>query len=118
MNKYEINEIISELLEQILKEKNSAVIVEGKKDRVALEKFGFTNLITLDKPLYEIVEQVNDKRVILLTDLDKEGKILYSKLKKEFDRRGIAVDNKLRDLLFRTELRQIEGLTNYLKKII
>lgn len=113
----EIRAVIEEMLSLIEKEKNSLVIVEGKKDKIALEELGFTNIIILDKPLYEVVEQVNDKGVILLTDLDKEGKLLYSKLKKEFDRRGIAIDNKLRNLLFKTELRQIEGLTSYLKKI-
>jgi DNA phosphorothioation-dependent restriction protein DptG len=114
----EIKAIIEEMLALVEKEKDSLVIVEGKKDKKALEEIGFTNIIVLDKPLYEVVEQVNDKRVILLTDLDKEGKLLYSKLKKEFDKRGIVVNNKLRNLLFKTELRQIEGLTSYLKKII
>jgi 5S rRNA maturation endonuclease (ribonuclease M5) len=114
----EIKAVIEEMLALIEKEKYSLVIVEGKKDKVALEELGFNNIIILDKPLYEIIEQVNVKRVILLTDLDKEGRNLYSKLKKELDKRGVVVDNRLRNLLFKTELRQIEGLTSYLKKVI
>ena len=92
------------------------VIVEGKKDAAALKAVGFRRIITLNKPLYQIAESVTEKRILILTDLDKKGKELYSKLKKDLDGHSIAVDDTLRNLLFKTELRQIEGLTHYLKK--
>jgi len=115
---HEVKAAIEEMLALIEKEKDSLVIVEGKKDKKALEALGFSKVIILNKPLYEIVESIKEKRVLLLTDLDKEGKQIYSKLKKDLDKRGIMVDDCLRNLLFRTELRQIEGLTYYLEKFV
>jgi 5S rRNA maturation endonuclease (ribonuclease M5) len=117
-NSKELKEIIEEIYSFAEKEKASLIIVEGKKDSYAVKELGFRRVITLNKPLYEVTEGISDKRVILLTDLDKKGKQIYSKLKKDLDKRGIVVDDKLRNLLFKTELRQIEGLTHYLKKFI
>jgi len=114
----EIKAIIEEIFTLIEKEKDSLIIVEGKKDKKALGELGFSKVVTLNKPLYEIAENIKEKRVLLLTDLDKEGKQIYSKLKKDLNKQGIIVDNCLRNLLFRTELRQIEGLTTYLKKFV
>src|SRR4030042_2102100 len=115
-NSEKVKEIVEEIRLLIEKEKESLVIVEGKKDERALRALGFTDVVLLNKPLYEVVEGINAKRVLLLTDLDEEGKKLYSKLKKDLDKQGIRVDNKLRNLLFRTEIRQIEGLAKYLEK--
>ena len=112
----EIKSVIEEILALVESEKVSLVIVEGKKDKAALEELGFSNIIILNKPLYEIVEKINARGVFVLTDLDKEGKQLYAKLKKDLNKLGVVVDDGLRNLLFKTELRQIEGLTGYLKK--
>jgi 5S rRNA maturation endonuclease (ribonuclease M5) len=114
----EINAVIEKIFALIEKEKDSLVIVEGKKDKKALEALGFSKVLILNKPLYEIVESINEKKVLLLTDLDKKGKQIYSKLKKDLNKRGIIADDCLRNLLFRTQLRQIEGLTTYLKKFV
>jgi 5S rRNA maturation endonuclease (ribonuclease M5) len=118
MSRHSVNEAVREFRERIQEFENCTVIVEGKKDRKALEALGFSKVIILNKPLYEIVESIKEKRVLLLTDLDKEGKQIYSKLKKDLDKRGIIVDDCLRNLLFRTELRQIEGLTSYLENFV
>lgn len=115
-NPNELRPLIEEIYSLIEKQRNMLVIVEGKKDRKALELLGFQRIIILDGPLYEIVENIEERKVILLTDLDKEGKQIYAKLKKDLDKRGVVVDDSLRNLLFRTEIRQIEGLTSYLKK--
>jgi 5S rRNA maturation endonuclease (ribonuclease M5) len=112
----EMKRVLEEVISLIRKEKSTLVIVEGKKDAAALRAVGSQRIITLNKPLYEVAESISEKRVILLTDLDQEGKKIYSKLKKELDRHGVVVDDTLRDLLFKTDLRQIEGLTHYLKK--
>lgn len=112
----ETKEVIEEIHETIDKYKDMLVIVEGKNDEKALRKLGFKRIIILNKPLFEVVEEVNEKTVIILTDLDKKGKQLYGRLKKDLNKRGISVDDKLRNLLFKTDLRQIEGLTHYLCK--
>lgn len=93
------------------------IIVEGKKDKRALEDLGLTNIITLDKPLYRVVESIKSKEISILTDFDKKGKELYQKLKQECSREGIKVNNKLRSFLIRnTQLVHIEGLSAYLRR--
>jgi 5S rRNA maturation endonuclease (ribonuclease M5) len=101
----ELKEIIDEIYALTEKEKDSLVVVEGKRDAEAIKKLGFYKIVTLNKPLYEVAEGINEKRVLLLTDLDKKGKQIYAKLKKDLDKRGISIDNNLRNLLFKTELR-------------
>ncbi|MBI2109710.1 toprim domain-containing protein [Candidatus Woesearchaeota archaeon] len=105
---------------QELKTSDKLIIVEGKKDKKALEELGITNLITISKPLYEVVEQISDKtkEIIILTDMDPEGRKLYSKLKTQLQKRKIKIDTKFREFLIReTKLTNIEGLPHYLLKI-
>lgn len=104
------------LLLEKLGSSGKTVIVEGNKDKKALEQFGVKNVVTLKKPLYRIVEDVaaNTKDAVILTDLDKKGKLLYGKLNTGLQHNGVRIDNKLRNFLFRkTKIRQIEGLGRY-----
>ena len=97
---------------------NIMVIVEGKKDKIALEKLGINNIVELSKkPIFQIVEEIADSNdeCIILTDLDKEGKQLYSKLNANLQKHGVKVNNRFREFLFKnTKLRQIEGIVSYL----
>src|SRR3989344_8698752 len=107
---------IYEIFDEI-KNSNTLIIVEGKKDKIALQKSGLTNIIELNKKsLFQIVEEISNsnEECIILTDLDKKGKQLYSKLNSDLQRHGIKVNNKLREFLFKnTKLRQIEGIGTY-----
>ena len=91
------------------------VIVEGKKDEKALKLIGVRKVFCLNKkPLFAIAEDVasQNKKVIILTDLDKEGRRIYGKLKTYLQRSGVEIDNQFREFLFRnTKIRQIEGLS-------
>ena len=113
-------EIILKLLEEIdkLKQENIPVIVEGSNDKKALEELGLSNIIILKgKPLYKLVESIDYKEVAVLTDLDEEGKeVVLHELRQEFSQRGVMINDRLRILLFKTQLRQIEGLANYLER--
>jgi 5S rRNA maturation endonuclease (ribonuclease M5) len=104
-----------------LKKECKLIIVEGSKDKKALESLDLTNIITLrQKPLFQIVEEVAEqtKDAIILTDLDKEGKMLFSKLSKDLQKLGVRVDNRFREFLFKeTKLRQIEGIRRYIAKL-
>jgi len=94
------------------------IVVEGKKDKAALENIGIKNtIITLNKPLFQIVEEVakDNTDVIILTDLDKEGKKIFEALSQGFHKFGVRMHNKPRDQLFKTSLRQIEGIDTYIK---
>ena len=100
-----------------LKDSNKLILVEGKKDRAALNSLGITNIIIINKPLFEIVEIIADsvKECILLTDLDPEGRKMYSYISRNLKRKGIKIDDKYRIYLYRnTKLRNIEGIRNYL----
>ena len=114
----ENNEIMDYIGE--LKKNNKIVIVEGKKDKQALEQLGLGNIVTLSKkPIYKIIEEVSEKtkEAVILTDLDKEGKKLFGKLNSGLSHHGVRVDNKFREFLFKkTKLRQIEGIISYLRK--
>jgi 5S rRNA maturation endonuclease (ribonuclease M5) len=93
---------------------NKIIIVEGKKDKEALTSLGIMNIITLkNKPMYKVIEETAEKTksVIILTDLDKEGKKLYSILKKGLQKHGIKVDRQFREFLIKkTQLSCIEGI--------
>ena len=95
------------------------IIVEGRKDKESLQKLGFENIIVLySKPFFKIIEQLSSE-VVILTDLDQEGRRLYRKILHECMQRGVKVDNQLRELLFKeTNLGQIQGLWRYLQKRI
>lgn len=109
----------SDLSEIILKIKNSSmlVVVEGKKDNAALQRFGINkeNIVELNKkPIFSIIEEISGKtdECTILTDLDRKGKELFGKLNSGLQAHGVKVNNSFREFLFkRTKLRQIEGIT-------
>ncbi len=100
-----------------IRQSNILVIVEGKKDRKALERFGIKNVAELNKkPLFEIIENISSKskNCIILTDLDRKGRELYGKLNSGLQQFGVKIDNNFRNFLFKnTKLRQIEGMETY-----
>ena len=111
-----------EQLLQKLQKSGAAIIVEGKKDRAALEKLGLASscIFVLNKtPLFVVAEAVakNHSTAAILTDLDAEGRKLYGKLSTLLQRLGIKIDNALRNFLFKsTQLRQIEGISKIIQQ--
>lgn len=114
---------ISEIKEEIEKLKNTdnIIIVEGIKDKRALNQLGIKNIVTLSrKPLFSIIEDLStkNKTIAILTDFDKKGKQLYGKLNSGLQKHGVKIDNRLREFLQKnTRLSHIEGLVSYLNKI-
>lgn len=115
LNKKEITE---KILEEIRKVglADIPVIVEGKKDKKSLQELGLSNIITLNKPLFVVIESVDSQRIIILTDLDAEGLKLYNTLKSGLVSRGVIVDDKLRKLILRSKVRYIESLSGFIAK--
>ncbi|MBN1157592.1 toprim domain-containing protein [Candidatus Woesearchaeota archaeon] len=107
---------ISEWVEEINKS-DKLIIVEGKKDLGALRGVGIRNRVeTLDgNPLYKVAEDTAPyKYIIILTDLDKEGRKIYGRLSAYLQSHGCEIDNRFREfLLKKTKLRQIEGIKTY-----
>ena len=96
------------------------VLVEGMKDKKALESLGVKNIMTLKKPLYAVIEDIvsSGKECIILTDLDKQGKKIYAQISSKLKQFGVKIDDSFRNFLFKTKLRQIEGIVSYLEKLM
>ncbi len=99
-----------------LRDSGKEVIVEGKKDRQALEFFGIENITTLSsQPLFAVVEGVagRGKDVVILTDMDRKGKELYGRLAKRLADHGVRIDRRFRGFLQKQRLSHIEGLVSF-----
>ena len=114
-------EEFNKILEKI-RNLNILIIVEGKKDKAALQRLGIKNVMELEKkPLFQVVEKVAEfnEECIILTDMDKKGKQLYGKLSHDLQARGIKINNEIRNFLFKkTKLRQVEGIDSYLERLL
>ncbi len=112
-------EELQKVLEE-LKEDKRKKIVEGKNDKKALEKFGITNIETIEtRPLTQITSREKEKEVILLTDYDRRGKTKSKKLITLFRAEGIKTDlnykKKLGKLKGMSEIEEIPSKYNELK---
>jgi 5S rRNA maturation endonuclease (ribonuclease M5) len=118
MNEEKRNKILN-LIDKAKKE-HLLFVVEGQKDKEALEKIGINNIFILKKGNFPgAIEKIINlkmkiKKCIILTDFDKEGKKLYYILKRELVENGIRIDDKLRRALMKEKLSHIEGLFNFL----
>jgi len=113
-------EKISKLIERIAFqcEHGTPIVVEGRNDKITLKQLGIKGKIFMIKShgesLLTFLERLNEfKEIILLTDFDKEGNELASLIIDELSRRGIKVNNELRNKLKKlvnSEVRSIEDL--------
>ncbi len=80
---------------------NSAVLVEGKKDRQALQKLGIKNIFTLEgKRLTDLPDLLEGfEKVVLLFDLDKHGERINSKVKEILTKQGYILIEDFREEL-------------------
>ncbi len=102
-------EILREFLESI----DCPAIVEGRKDAEALQRHGVEDVIILNKgqSLLETVEVLQDcDEVIILTDMDQQGKMLRKKLIRLFNLYGIQEKKRPRELFAQLRLSHVEGL--------
>ena len=105
--------IDADLLEEFINSINEPVIVEGIKDRKALESLGIGNIVQLHSgnSMLEVVESLQGfKRVVILTDLDQKGKILRKKLLGFMNLYGIQENKKPRELFAQMRLKHVENL--------
>jgi len=101
------------------------IIVEGKKDVIALSKLGFEkvyaihiNGVSLRERVEQIAENVCKKdKVCILTDFDKKGKKLYLYIKPICQEFGMKLDSRLRGLLIKARISHVEGLDSFMEKV-
>jgi 5S rRNA maturation endonuclease (ribonuclease M5) len=86
---------IERLMENLL---DFSVIVEGKRDKLALEKLGLKDIFTISgRSVDDFVEELpKDRKYIILTDFDKEGESLKLKINEIMSKNGFHLNNRLR----------------------
>ncbi len=111
-----------EFLRALEKAKQFLIIVEGKKDKAALQQLGFNDIFIINetgKSLYEKIEQIQElcgkDKACILTDFDKKGKQLYLLLKSKLAETGVRMDNTLRGYLLKQKISHIEGLSHFIE---
>jgi len=94
-----------------LKKEDALIIVEGKKDIIALNKFG-VECVSLKGDLKGFCEKVSAERdeVVLLMDTDKEGRELTKRLKTYFSLPGVKVNLFYWNCLKKLRITHVEGL--------
>ncbi|UGV41943.1 toprim domain-containing protein [Methanococcoides orientis] len=119
-------ELIEELLEEMLEHSNNGdlIVVEGKRDVISLRKLGFQGDIELatHRPLTEVSARIVDtgKKVMVLTDWDRRGDLLASKISEDLRYFGIDVDMNMRERLssmVKKEIKDVESLYSYVAKL-
>ncbi len=95
--------------------KDKVVVVEGKRDRIRLEKMGIRNILELSgKRIADIPDLLENEfgagEVILLTDLDDFGDKLGDKLDRILQGQNYRVDHKFREYLRTQNIVHIEDL--------
>ena len=99
--------------------KDSIVVVEGKRDSVALRKIGFSGKVCefhSFKGLAKFADSMGSyKRLILLLDLDRKGRYLTSKIISHLEHRiriDLSFKKKLASIT-KGKIRHIEDLSVY-----
>ncbi len=118
-------ERLREVMEALFEaNKKTPVIVEGKKDALALRTLGLVGeIITLHSGnnLYEFSEEISEKyhKVILLLDWDDKGEALHrtlcANLKGQWE--GYAGFREILRILCQKDIKDIEGIPKLLKKL-
>ena len=97
-------------------EAGSIVVVEGKRDRLALRSLGFSGKVIMlchSGSIIDLVDQVNSyNKTILLLDSDREGKSLTAKAAHILQGKAIV------DLSYRRNLRLIgKGMIRHVEEL-
>jgi len=118
-----------EELESVIQELDGfvdAIIVEGIRDKEALEELGITKEIVMysSKPDTEFVDYLSSrhKKVTILTDYDRAGKEFNKKLSIRLEHAGVKVENQYRGRIGRIlglrGMRCIESVNSLKKRIV
>ena len=127
MNIEQRAETLIKLVEKLAEEsKETAIIVEGRKDVVALRELGVTGKIIClhnsGKALTNLVEEISDTQnsVIILTDFDRYGRELAGRLRGSLEGNRVKANlvfwRRIKSLV-RHEIKDIESLSRYMERL-
>ena len=112
---------------RVLNRNGSAILVEGKRDRMALEELRFTGDVKLlnrgwpiEKVVVDLIENYSEKPIILM-DWDRTGGRLQRDISKRLESLDILIDNEPRRTLskaLRPETLCVEGLRSLSSELI
>lgn len=107
-----------------LRDFSGVIIVEGRRDEVALRNLGVeTGIIRLSRlPLAEVALIASQyHEVMILTDLDRKGEELARKLARHLEGYNCRVDTETREELkkiARKDIKGIEELADLYEKVV
>lgn len=123
----ELREQREDLLDELSRHDDQVVLVEGRRDREALEERGFAHVMTINRNggLHETAkdaceETESEQKILLLTDFDPEGDRLEKKLRDQLHGLGCRTDDngrrRLRRHFLENRLTTIQGLSRLEKR--
>lgn len=122
VRRYELIErVLQELME--MSERGAVIVVEGKNDESALRNLGICGAI--ESPSGQSLMQFADSLtsydyVIVLTDWDRRGNELSSRIAMYLRSRDVAVDTDLRTRLkklVQKDIKDVQGLERHILKL-
>jgi len=105
--------------------RSAPVIVEGEKDATALRKMGIEGeilMVNSGLPIFNFCERVasSHKTAIIMTDWDSRGGTLCRRLQENLEANGTKPNLDCRKriaVLSRKDVKDVEGLPNYLRTL-
>ncbi|WP_440946978.1 toprim domain-containing protein [Methanosarcina sp. T3] len=117
-----IEELLLELSEY--SDRGAVIIVEGKRDIISMKRLGIDGSFELATrhSLFNFSERISKLgcEVIILTDWDRRGDILATKLSEYFENFGIKPELQIRNklkLMTQKEIKDVESLYTYVSKL-
>jgi len=120
-------ELLIDVLDELFREwrDGACIVVEGRRDREALEALGLkTGVVafkTLNCCMSDAIERLcYSDRVVILTDFDHEGEELASRISEVLTKRGVEVNLEVRRKLshiLRGEVKGFEDLGPLLDRL-
>ena len=113
----ELEKVVGNLIEE---NRKIPLLVEGEKDAAALRKLGVIGVIirvNTGKNLSDFCDFIASRyqEIIILTDWDRRGGILCSRIKKNLEGR-VKCNTRYRKMLAKlTTIRAVEGLPSWIK---
>ena len=98
-----MKEKYKKLLRLLAMLRGSVVLVEGKRDKKALEELGCRRVITVSGRVRDVCESLRGEegRVVIATDLDRSGNELARMAREELEGCSLGADSETRVLLAR-----------------
>jgi len=117
MNKRVSEEEVLRVIEDL---KGSILIVEGRKDELALKGLGLENILKINsRPLLEaaqdavsLAEKHKNRQIIILTDFDRKGRMLAAKIRPLLQRHKIHANSRVRRDVMDLGINRIEELAS------